>query len=371
MNRPSVWCWRNAIRKSDLPPLAKLCCYVLADYMTDAAKGCFPSIATLMKDTGLSNTSIAKHLRLAIDSGLLLRHRFRDRAGHCAGTNYYPRFPEGPAIEYEEEPARLGAGTFFDVPEAPKETGAAAVPACARRSPWAAFPSEKCLNEPSVPREPQSVPGLTPLTHNLPVEPSQRKLLLQPQDEFQESSANGRRDLARAGGEEQSGRDEAEIAFVAWTEMAKKLAIPAYASQLTIARRTLLRHTLSSAGGLGAWQAILDRLPRARFLLGQGKRGFWISFEALCSETIRVRLLEGAYDHVPGAAAPAKPSTIVHVPVARWRDRMRTWVRSGKAAPEAWPASWGPVPGSPGCIVPEECLAGLPATDFGRTAARQ
>src|SRR5215470_10003802 len=115
MNRRSIWSWRNAIRKSELPPLAKLCCYVLADYMTDAAKGCFPSIATLMKDTGLSNTSIAKHLRLTIDAGLLVRHRFRDRAGHCAGTNYYPRFPECPDIELEENPASLGARTFFDL----------------------------------------------------------------------------------------------------------------------------------------------------------------------------------------------------------------------------------------------------------------
>jgi hypothetical protein len=60
-------------------------------------------------------------------------------------------------------------------------------------------------------------------------------------------------------------------------------------------------------GGLQAWTAILERLPKARFLLGQGKRGVWISLEALCSESI-VKLLEGAYDHVPGEAkAPAKP----------------------------------------------------------------
>jgi hypothetical protein len=38
-------------------------------------------------------------------------------------------------------------------------------------------------------------------------------------------------------------------------------------------------------------------LPKARFLLGQGERGFWISFEALCNEHIRVKLLEGAYHY--------------------------------------------------------------------------
>ena len=60
----------------------------------------------------------------------------------------------------------------------------------------------------------------------------------------------------------------------------------------------MLHKVLSSMGGLEAWTAILERLPKARFLLGQGKSGFWNSIEALCSEHIRVKLLEGAYDQV-------------------------------------------------------------------------
>jgi hypothetical protein len=100
-------------------------------------------------------------------------------------------------------------------------------------------------------------------------------------------------------------------------EGAKKLANPAYAAQLTVSRRSLLQRTLSSAGGLQAWQAMLDRLPRARFLLGEGNRGFWISFEALYSENIRVKLLEGAYDHVAGAAGPAKRVTVTQAPLVR------------------------------------------------------
>ena len=141
MNRPSIWSWRNAIRKSSLPPLAKLCCYVLADYMSDAGKGCFPSIVTLMKDTGLSNTSIAKHLRLAVEAGLLVKHRFRDRAGHCAGTNYYPRFPERVEEEPAAEPATLGAAAFFDVPEASETAKIEPAARPSRRSPWADYPA--------------------------------------------------------------------------------------------------------------------------------------------------------------------------------------------------------------------------------------
>ena len=193
MNRPSIWSWRNAIRKSSLPPLAKLCCYVLADYMSDAGKGCFPSIVTLMKDTGLSNTSIAKHLRLAVEAGLLVKHRFRDRAGHCAGTNYYPRFPERVEEEPAAEPATLGAGAFFDVPKAPETAKIEPAARPSRRSPWADYPRAESLSEPSRPDEFQPVPALTPLTHNCPIEPSNRKLLQHALDENRDQGGAERR----------------------------------------------------------------------------------------------------------------------------------------------------------------------------------
>ncbi len=100
--------------------------------------------------------------------------------------------------------------------------------------------------------------------------------------------------------------------------IAEKLST-AYAPQLTVARRSL-RRTLASMGGPEAWKAILERLPKARFLLGQGKCGFWISFEALCSEHVRIRLLEGAYDHVPGMPESAKPASVSDVSIERWRQ---------------------------------------------------
>jgi len=93
----------------------------------------------------------------------------------------------------------------------------------------------------------------------------------------------------------------------------------------------MLHKALSSMGGLEAWTAILERLPKARFLLGQGKRGFWISLEALCSESIHVKLLEGAYDHVPGEAkAPAKPVQVNQVSTERWRERVKKLAHRGQ-----------------------------------------
>ena len=78
----------------------------------------------------------------------------------------------------------------------------------------------------------------------------------------------------------------------------------------------------------------------------------------LCSEHIRVKLLEGDYDHVPGEPKPsAKPVQVSQVSAERWRERA-----AGKAALDAWPASWGPAPGTEGCLVPADCLAGVPAS---------
>jgi hypothetical protein len=369
MSKQTIWAWRQAIRNSDLAPLAKLCCYVLADYMRDAEKGCFPSVITLMKDTGLSNTSIARHIRAAIDAGLLARQRFHDRAGHVAGTNYFPRFPGGadPEGTHEEpQPETLGAGTFFDVSDSAELATVAMMPAAetaraaGRPSPWSRVPLPDRLHESPVPNEVEADPALTPLTHKSPLEGSKRKLQ---QPDKSEVQVGGAKEPTSSAPEDpnwlvrrtQPASDQTEIAFLAWVETAKRLAIPAYASRFTMGRRLLLQRTLAQAGGLDAWRAILERLARARFLLGQGKRGFWISFEALCSENIRVRLLEGAYDHVPSPSEAAKPATTAQVPAARWRERLRIWREAG-ALPETWPASWGSPPGLPGCLAPNLAL---------------
>ena len=335
--------------------------------MSDAEKGCFPSVVTIMRDTGLSNTSVARHLRHAIEEGLLVSHRFRDAAGHCAGTNYYPRFPEAPKVTLVEEPPVMDEPACVEACEdwrdceACREAEPERIPPHGRRSPWSNYPVAESLSENPAPREVQSPPKCASFTNNLPIEPSNRKLLQHALDENHDQDGVKGPESIEPSGKPGVGRDETEIAFVAWMQVAERLSIPAYASQLTVARRSLLRKTLSSMGGLEAWTAILERLPKARFLLGQGKRGFWISLEALCSENIQVRLLEGAYDRVPDAPKPAKPVQIRQVSVERWRERVKNWITAGKAAIDAWPASWGPSPGTEGCLVPAECLASLAA----------
>lgn len=93
-----VWTWRDAVRQTDVPPLTKLICYTLANYLADAGKGCWPTVETLMADSGLSNRSVATHLANAEAAGLITIKREVGNDGRFKGTLYLPRFPSNAAL---------------------------------------------------------------------------------------------------------------------------------------------------------------------------------------------------------------------------------------------------------------------------------
>lgn len=93
-----VWTWRDAVRQAAVPPLTKLVCYSIANYLSDVGQGCFPSVRTLMADTGLSNRSISTHLANAVEAGLLVIERRLGRDGRRQLTHYLPRFPDNAVL---------------------------------------------------------------------------------------------------------------------------------------------------------------------------------------------------------------------------------------------------------------------------------
>lgn len=100
-----VWTWRDAVRQADVPPLTKLVCYSIANYLTDLGRGCFPGVETLIADTGLSNRSVATHVQHAVDAGLLVVERRRAGNGQVLLTHYLPRFPDN--AELARDPAAM------------------------------------------------------------------------------------------------------------------------------------------------------------------------------------------------------------------------------------------------------------------------
>lgn len=110
--KPGAFEWVKAIRsapKDVLPSSARLVAFVLSSYM-DARSGdsCFPSLATIERDSGLSHATVLKMLAVLEKSGYLTRHR--SRGGQRANGAGYP-------THYE---ARVPAQVVNDQPVSPE-----------------------------------------------------------------------------------------------------------------------------------------------------------------------------------------------------------------------------------------------------------
>lgn len=92
----------NAVRQIPMPPTTKLVAITLATYADYETGECFPSIQTLMDDTGLSNRAVIAHLKNIEKLGILIADRSNGRRtyyrfdmenltkavtqGHCSGN---------------------------------------------------------------------------------------------------------------------------------------------------------------------------------------------------------------------------------------------------------------------------------------------
>ena len=100
-----VWNWRDAVFKSEAPPLTRFVCIAIAHYLSDAGQSWRIPVKQLMAATGLSNSSVATHLANAVQLGLLVVTRTRNARGHVTGTYYQAKFP--PNMTLSKEPATL------------------------------------------------------------------------------------------------------------------------------------------------------------------------------------------------------------------------------------------------------------------------
>jgi hypothetical protein len=90
--------WRTAVLESDLPATTRHVLLTLACHMNDAGESCFPSIAKLCRETGLSNRTVITHLNLAKDSGWLRIGKIGFAGQRWAQNDYrisYPTDTEG------------------------------------------------------------------------------------------------------------------------------------------------------------------------------------------------------------------------------------------------------------------------------------
>lgn len=111
----TVWSWRHAVLKSGLPAPTRHLLLTLSCYMNDLGDGCYPTVETLVENTGLSKRSIITHIAMAVDAGWLEKRLHGFKGSEWRNNEYRACFPDDYALQ------NRGAG---DAPQ-PEKRGAA------------------------------------------------------------------------------------------------------------------------------------------------------------------------------------------------------------------------------------------------------
>ena len=93
MKSLSVFNWRILIFKSDLPPYAKYIACLLSTYMNEQGDNCFPSIARICLETGLTKPTVIKYIQVLKQEGWLLTKKKGYKGQAWAHNQYYPNIP--------------------------------------------------------------------------------------------------------------------------------------------------------------------------------------------------------------------------------------------------------------------------------------
>lgn len=92
-----LFTWRSAIASPEcaLSSTARLVALTLSLHMNERGASCFPSVATLAKETGLSDRSVQKSIALLeADGWLEVKQGGSPRGGRRAANTYRAAFPE-------------------------------------------------------------------------------------------------------------------------------------------------------------------------------------------------------------------------------------------------------------------------------------
>lgn len=90
-----LFTWRTALMRSDLPPTARHVGHVLSCHMNESGGSCFPSVTTVMEETGLGRTAVKNAIAKLEEEDYLLVERPAVTKGRGHSNRYTARFPEG------------------------------------------------------------------------------------------------------------------------------------------------------------------------------------------------------------------------------------------------------------------------------------
>jgi len=98
-----------AVAQKGIRPLEKLVLLALANYASNSAGECYPSMATLADDTGMSRDSVIRAIKAMEDAGLL--RVIRRREGDVNLPNVYRLALQGVVADSDHSPQTAGGGS--------------------------------------------------------------------------------------------------------------------------------------------------------------------------------------------------------------------------------------------------------------------
>jgi hypothetical protein len=142
--------------------------------------------------------------------------------------------------------------------------------------------------------------------------------------------------------------DGADEAFDLYNQMAKRCRLPVPRA-LTSDRRKSLLARLREHGGLDAWREALAKVEQSAFLRGKGTRAGWrVDLDFLLQPSSFLKVIEGKYGNgVDSLSLEDCRRLNALFPIKHPSDWQRYRER------------YGPPPGEPGCLIPQEFISEL------------
>lgn len=100
--------WRNAMEKSELPSTTKLVLHALAGFTNKFGQSCWPGLDVIAERAGLAVRTVSKHLRIAVGMGWVDRWKSRQPHRRWAHCHYRLRVPDGVAVPRAVPPSVEG-----------------------------------------------------------------------------------------------------------------------------------------------------------------------------------------------------------------------------------------------------------------------
>lgn len=99
-----AWSWRHAILKSSLAATTRHVLLTVSCRMNEHGQSCYPTMATIAKDSGLSVRAVSKHIKIASKANWLEISKHGFAGQRWRNNEYVARFPE---LENEQEKVLL------------------------------------------------------------------------------------------------------------------------------------------------------------------------------------------------------------------------------------------------------------------------